>query len=371
MNEKDFDILLSKYINDDISEEELRRFLEVMEEWDSEVLSHKFELAIQAKLEHKVHPPKQNILRSSKIYWIAASLTLFISTVLYFYQTTHSKSSENYNASQDYSDILIDDSSILIKNSSGQQVQINDSVSNYELDNIKINKSSNGSLSYTFTSDNDNIKNEELSIVVPKGKSTYLAMTDGTKVWLNSNSSLTFKPMFEKSSRPVTLVGEGYFEVKSDKSKPFLVNTKTMGVKVLGTSFNVSTYEGLSSHVSLLEGKVEVASGDTKEILRPNQQFLINKAGGYKVSNVDMQDVLAWKNGYFVFERLKLNEVLVYLSNWYNIDNIKVTKWSEDTFTGAFKKDRSLKNILDQLESISSYQFKITNQVLEITMKNQ
>ncbi|MFZ4861068.1 FecR family protein [Sphingobacterium sp. Mn56C] len=160
-----------------------------------------------------------------------------------------------------------------------------------------------------------------LTLTTPKGGQYQLILSDGTKVWVNADSKLRYPKTFTGSSRVVELDGEAYFEVAKNKMNPFIVKTKNETVEVLGTHFNVNAYgNNRDSKVSLVEGKVQVSiPHGAKMVLNPGQQSVV-KGGAMHVQAVNVDEIMAWKNGEFVFNNEPLATALQQLERWYDID---------------------------------------------------
>lgn len=162
---------------------------------------------------------------------------------------------------------------------------------------------------------------ERNELVVPFGRRASLVLPDGTKIWVNSGSTLSFPESFASDKREITVVGEAYIEVVKDASRPFIVKTTHMDVRVLGTKFNVSAYAVDSAQsVVLVEGKVRVNTEGREEnatTLKPNQRFLV-KSGHTEVDEVNSYDYTSWKDGIFQFRGETLDEIARRLSRYYN-----------------------------------------------------
>ena len=374
MNEEEFEDLLTRYLNDTISEEELDVFLNYISTLDNAIIVEKIDkILAEENLDQiaKIKPlfkPKKKKIQRYLVYTVAASLALFIAFSLFIKQDLV-QDNFGLNASV-CSDILMGDSAIIVKTAEGEVSLLDEKDRIYHVGSLQISLDDNGQISYAFTGEQEGV-NEEITIHIPKGRTSYLQLSDSSKVWLNSNSTIKFKPFFNEEDRFVKLSGEAYFEVKHDKARPFIVHTSSHDIEVLGTSFNVSSYKGMTAHTTLLEGKVRVKQSTKESILKPLQQFSVNAKGETNVASVDVQGTMAWKEGLFVFDKMHLKDIILYLSNWYPIQNIEVEQWTEDIFTGAFKQERSLKSILDRLSKASSYQFQITDGTLEISVANK
>ena len=161
-------------------------------------------------------------------------------------------------------------------------------------------------------------------VIMGKDSKGSVILPDGTLVWLNANSRLTYPKHFSGGNRHVQLEGEGYFEVVHDKEAPFLVETDGMVVNVLGTHFNVKNYEDRKiAETTLLSGKVKAYLPASKQnlILKPNQRLACNrKTGGYKVADVDASDYIIWIGDKLVCTNEPLETILNKIKHWYNID---------------------------------------------------
>ena len=152
-----------------------------------------------------------------------------------------------------------------------------------------------------------------------------ITLSDGTQVWLNENSRLTYPTVFRGKDRCVTLQGEAYFQVTHDDHHPFIVKAGGMETRVLGTEFNVNTSDASHPHVTLVEGSVEVsaiANNMVKEqkVISPGEDATVDAHGDIKVEHVDTNDMVCWKDGIQLFDNASLREILIQLGSWYNAD---------------------------------------------------
>lgn len=194
---------------------------------------------------------------------------------------------------------------------------------------------------------------ETNTMTTPKGRQYSLVLADGTKVWLNAGSSITFPTSFRKDSREVAISGEVYFEVTKDPTKPFRVKVnEETAIEVLGTHFNVKAYGDESSiNTTLLEGSVRVRAFQRLQLLKPGQQSEIKpgeKTMG--VRNVDVEKVMAWKNGFFNFQDVPLPEVMKQLERWYDIEVVYEKGIPNIKFGGKVSNDVSLSGLLRSLQ---------------------
>ncbi|QNK63629.1 FecR domain-containing protein [Pedobacter sp. PAMC26386] len=230
-----------------------------------------------------------------------------------------------------------------------------------------------GQLVYRSTSKADLPLENPLAIhtvFTPRGGQYQIVLPDGTKVWLNSASSLEYPALFTANERRVELKGEAYFEVAKNAAKPFKVIVNSTTVKVLGTHFNVMAYaDDQVTKTTLLEGSVQLENGTKINTLKPGQQAIVNKDGDVRLITVDPEQAVAWKNGYFSFNRTSLKEIMKQLSRWYNVDVIYKGKVPiDEEFVGKIKRDAPLSKALDILQ-FSGLRFEITGHQLTITPK--
>lgn len=211
---------------------------------------------------------------------------------------------------------------------------------------------------------------EDYELNTPKGSTYQITLSDGTKVWLNADSKLSYPNYFTGDRRIVNLDGEAYFEVSKAK-KPFIVKTAQQEVEVLGTIFNINAYaEESQTSTTLLEGSVVVTHEATHEQrkLVPGQQALAT-ARKMRIQAKDVQDVVAWKSGKFSFEGKSFKQVMNELARWYDLKIVYNGDIPETTFFGDAYRSNNLGIVLGALQSAEiAYEMK-EDRVLVITGK--
>jgi len=193
------------------------------------------------------------------------------------------------------------------------------------------------------------------TISAPRGRQFQLVLPDGSRVWLNAASSLTYPTAFSGRERSVKISGEAYFEIARDEQRPFKVNIDNeTGIQVLGTRFNVHAYpEEASVKTTLLEGSVRMISGKHNALLAPGQAAQISGKAGQPIqiiNNTDPGKALAWKNGLFDFEDTSLEEVMRQLARWYDIEIVYETGIPPIVFGGKISRDMMLSDLLKVLD---------------------
>lgn len=201
-----------------------------------------------------------------------------------------------------------------------------------------------------------NTTNAEMqTLSIPRGKSFKVILSDDTEVWLNAESKLYYPSQFTGSERVVYLEGEAYFKVKEDKNRPFVVNSAQMRTKVLGTEFNVKSYADIPEHVTLVEGSVWVDNVSTNKgvNLSAGQNVSINSEGDFVLRDVDTYGITLWRDGYFYFNNISINDIVKDIGRWYNVD-ISFVNPSISDFHLHFTANRNagLEHVLNKLNTL-------------------
>ncbi|RZJ76387.1 MAG: FecR family protein, partial [Flavobacterium sp.] len=240
----------------------------------------------------------------------------------------------------------------------GNQISLNDKENGIlaSQSGVIITKNKDGQLQYQIKADAPAGIN---TISTPRGGQYQLILVDGTKVWLNAASSITFPTQFNGSERKVEIIGEAYFEVAKNAKKPFKVKSKNQIIEVLGTHFNVNTYDDeAADKTTLLEGSVSVnkiANGkvqtNTSKILKPGQQSTVSaNQSQILVATADEDEAIAWKNGYFKFNKADIQSIMRQVSRWYNVDVEFKGEMNKDLFVGKINRSEHVEEVLNILE---------------------
>src|SRR5690606_2332115 len=196
----------------------------------------------------------------------------------------------------------------------------------------------------------NNTNIEYSTIRTPKGGNYKIVLADGTQVWLNSSSSLKFPTVFDKAERIVELVGEAYFDVVSNKNRLFKVISDGQEINVLGTQFNVAAYlEDRNIKTTLIEGSVKVSTANHSLLIEPGEQSIITKEGFAEIVNVDVSNIVAWKDGFFAFDKLNVEEVMNQISRWYNVKVSFKNEVPKKQLIGKISKKENLSTVLQML----------------------
>ncbi|MEJ7691500.1 FecR domain-containing protein [Daejeonella sp.] len=296
---------------------------------------------------------------------IAASILLLLMSSLYFYshkELTHSIVPDKVASHSKPKDIPPGGLKAILTLADGRKIVLDDSRNGVLVNQngINVHQNSNGIIEYTLTNQSQNsplnaidkIKTVYNTIETPVGGKFQLNLADGSKVWLNSASSLRFPVIFTDDTREVELKGEAYFEVSKDIHKKFSVRSGNQSVEVLGTHFNINAYSDESAiTTTLIEGKVRVIELNTKEsqILKPGEQSKVDRSIRIQRTS-DTQIEVAWKDGYFYFDNAGIETVMRQLGRWYGITAKYEGRLPEHHFSGAISTNLTLLEVLEILE---------------------
>jgi len=310
------------------------------------------------------------------VWWasIAASILLIAGISVFFHlkkEKTKPLSAHNQKKHL-INDVAPGGDKALLTLADGSKIVLNDAkngvLANQGL--TTLNKAKNNQLIYE--ADAKSVKNAPVvynTISTPKGGQFQIVLSDGSRVWLNAASSITFPTVFSTAERRVTITGEVYFEVAKNKQLPFRVVAVKQTVEVLGTHFNINAYPDESAiKTTLIEGSVKVSSGGQSAILQPDQQANIAIDGSDLISikTVDPDNVLAWKNGNFEFEKEDLTAIMRQVARWYDV-NVKYDgRVPQKSFTGSISRSVNLSELLKMLK-YTGINFRINGQTVVVT----
>jgi len=386
MKEEDIKELLIRYNSGLCTEEEKA----VLESWYLQIKGRDFDLN-DKELELLKNSSWQNIvnqLRSQKnkrktFSWIpyAAVFLVIVSLSTSLFLLFNDKPYQDLTSVHENiieNDLIPGGNKATLTLADGNVISLNESANGIiaQVEGMKISKTSDGQIVYSITNRMSLKKEGESTIKynrisTPRGGQYQIVLPDGTKVWLNAASSLKYPEYFDGNGRNVELLGEAYFEVNSQKSTlgeniPFLVSTATQTLEVLGTHFNINSYEDEGAvRTTLLEGSVRVSSnsndrnktGEISLVLKPNQQSVLS-GKDFNVVNVNAEESVAWKNGYFSFEQASIETVMRQLSRWYDVEIVYNGNIPKGTFTGKVYRDMNISKVLEIL-AFAQVDFKI------------
>jgi transmembrane sensor len=284
---------------------------------------------------------------------IAASLIVIVSLALFFLTERGNKKPDTAKTSVASTDPQPGTDKAILTLSNGEKILLDSSAPSH-LNEGRITISE-GTVAYGGIAEEASQQN---TLSTPRGGQYKLVLPDGTKVWLNAESSVTYTTSFTGNERRVSLTGEGYFEVMKNKEKPFIVESSAGVVKVLGTHFNINSYGDENIGVTtLLEGSVEITKEGMKKVLKPGEQAKTDN-NTVVVEAVDTKLAVAWKDGEFVFNNTPVSAILRQLARWYDLQ-VEFRDPVEKHLNGTIKRDVPLSKVLHYLEETGEVHFKV------------
>ncbi len=308
-------------------------------------------------------PKKETKVRKLKSWLPHVAAVVVVSLVSYF--VLHQVSSDfDSNKTYNFAEVsTIGSKKAILTLEGGQKLKLEKNLTKVisEIDGTRINKDSTNSLTYN-NSQSHKTKLIYNRIDVPRGGEYNLILADGTRVWLNSQSSLRYPVQFMGKTRQVELTGEGYFEVAHNPKQAFIIKARDTEVKVLGTKFNVSTYDDEEFiATTLVEGSVELSSLGEKIRLKPGFQAVIKRGDDeFQIQAVNTDLYTSWMKGVFEFRNHSLEDICHQLSRWYSVEFFFVeNQYRQLRFTGAVKREKSIDFALEMIEKMANVKFAI------------
>lgn len=373
MDQKTFSILLDKYLRGSISPDEVNSLLDSLED---DAMRLQWEQAIGGMLEQTQAKAMTDILAAQtqqkkphhiKLYAIAATILALLATGILYFTRNHQQPPVQIATTHPPA-IAPGGNKAILTLADGSQITL-DSASNGAIahqGNVQVIKLNNGQLAYKADAAGTNELHYN-RLVTPRGGQFMIILPDGSKVWLNAATALRYPTAFRGHTREVELSGEAYFEIAPDAHQPFVVKVNNMAVKVLGTHFNIMGYADENSiQTTLLEGAVQVQHNTAGVRLQPGQQASLQGDNMTVKKDVDVDEIVAWKNGYFHFNHASLPGVMRQISRWYDVEVIYEANIPEREFGGKIERNSSLNDILKILE-LSNVHYKIKGRTIIIT----
>lgn len=341
-------------------------------EWNEELYGNKE--ALQATMRSVIHEKAGINNRLRRVMWMrwtvaAAAIIVVLATASFFLNSnsnpTSSAARVETQKERFKNDVMPGQVGAVLTLSNGKTIVL-DTANNGSLaeeNGTEIVKK-DGQVTYA----NQSGRSEALynTMTTPRGRQFKLVLADGSNVWLNAESSITFPTAFTGKERKVSITGEAYFEIAHNKQMPFIVEKGEMRVQVLGTHFNINSYEDENSiNVTLLEGSLKVAKGNNSSLIKPGQQAQLKNQEIKLINNADMNSVMAWKNGFFDFEGKDIGVLMRQLSRWYDIEVVNDTK-IDDLFFATIPRNTNLSDVLKALELTGKVKFEITGKTIHV-----
>jgi transmembrane sensor len=388
LDKKDFQKLLDKYIAGEASLEEEQRLLnfygsfQKQPQFDQDI--DQIGDNIFDRIQETINPVEDDQY-SYRFYYlksisIAAMILLAITTGIYFYSNREIAEPEHFAEIDVRNDIAPGYNKAILTLADGSKISLDDAANGLlaSQGNIAITKTENGQIVY----ENNNIDRTKFmanrsvtnTIQTPKGGKYQVRLPDGSKVWLNSASTLSYPTTFAGNERKVQLKGEAYFEISPNKNIPFRVQSGNQIVEVLGTHFNINSYDDEDYvKTTLLEGSVKVILNSKPNVisntrlLKPGEQSLTKSSrSDIRIENADTEKAIAWKNGYFKFRNTPIKEIMREIERWYDVELVYEGKMPTDEFTGFISNDVKISAVLKIMEESGGVKFTVKGKKLKV-----
>ncbi|WP_159634996.1 FecR family protein [Sphingobacterium composti Ten et al. 2007 non Yoo et al. 2007] len=387
MDYQRLNLLYQKYCTNSLNPEEFEEFIQLIEDVDEEYLlslsAENIENDSDRDFAHDnvfnrianqiddLEKQKKDLFnrKTRTLYYKAAASIAVLFVFSYFLYTYHDKYKDNHETEEVYKLISNNNSPTITNDNSNIEFADGKTL---DLDFLPNDSIYYKGISIVRAGENDLIINKEAGLVdfdmhtfhmfaAKKGSTLKLTLPDNSIVQLNSGSSIKISSSYGINNRNVMLKGEGYFEVAHNKQIPFVVEVKDAKINVLGTNFNLSGYDQ-DNHVkaTLISGSIAVNTISDKTVIKPGQQAIVNNQSTIHINNnVNLAQILAWREGVFRFQDESIEFIMSELSKWYNINDVQISNSIKDKFTGSIKRTKQLKDVLNALEEVSDLQFVI------------
>ncbi|MBC5621965.1 MULTISPECIES: FecR domain-containing protein [Butyricimonas] len=326
--------------------------------------------SVMKKIEAKV--VSRRVGRKLKIRWsysvAAAIAVLLCSVLLYRWLGTNQ---ENQVVPRDVRQ-NVNTSIAHLKLNTGEVVELEKYDGKFiREDSVQI-ANENATLRYTSTDSVAPEKVEFNTLVIPRGSEYNIVLADGTKVFLNAGSEISYPVVFAGDKREVKLKGEAYFEVRKDERRPFFVQAGDVQIQVLGTSFNVTAYPGRGRiETTLEEGKIQLTDGRESVEVSPGKQAIYDiEDGRFEVKQVDTKLYTAWKDGYYKFDQMTLEDIMETLALWYDLNVFYRNPGVKSLeFTGRLRRYDEVVSLFEKLEQTGLVVFEVNGKNVIIKEK--
>lgn len=373
--------IYKRYLEDNCTEEELKMLLQYFEVEDQpeklaalideallnmddsvvpepsyiEGMLERNQVSIYEKIEEQLKGKQSKIRRLLIIISAAASISV-VGFIAYFYLAQSSVSDnpssvlqvENIEPGVNRATLTFSDGQTVVLNENHEAIQVSDDQISY-VDGITLVGAK---------------EVQSLFVSTPRSGQYQVRLPDGSKVWLNSESQIEFPSAFITDERKVKVKGEAYFEIAKDPAKPFRVEVEDSEIEALGTAFNINThiYKGKVKTI-LTEGKIRVSSQGASRSILPGYE-VVSGQGGVEVAEADLEEAVAWKEGYFYFNSKRLSEVLDDIARWYDVEIDIRIPLSNKRYIGGIKKSESIHAVCTVLSGLTSNTIYVEGQKL-------
>lgn len=371
MDKKEFLKLVSKYNQGLATEEEIaflnaydglfdsqEDILDQLGPEDKSQLKASMHAHITGHMQTRIQ--QSNRARGWKKGWLVAAVALVSCTVGYvLYKSSYRDDALKTVVTSQKTELISPGSNqAILTLSNGDQIALNDRANGvvHKDSGLLITKNDDGQLQYEMAA---TAKVAINTLTTPRGGQYQLILSDGTKVWLNADSKIIYPTQFGSDERKVEVLGEAYFEVAKNPGRPFKVVSKNQVIEVLGTHFNVNNYQDEAiAKTTLLEGSVKISSvvngvvdRSSSKILQPGEQASLQSGrAGITVTNSDLESAIAWKNGYFRFNRTDMQSMMRQVARWYDVEVEYRGEINDDLFGGSLRRSDNIQEVIRILQ---------------------
>lgn len=380
ISEEEFTILYKKYLVGQCTPDELK----LLDEYRDELKLTDFDYEDDQINQQEVHDRIWNQLSESRkipsknkfprIGWLQVAATILVTLSVGLWIAKSHRKNAQQEAFAKIDKVTPGGNKAFLTMADGSKITLTDA-KNGQLATqagIRIRKTKDGMLVYQFDKV-DNAQSDDTAgalntITTPRGGQYQIVLSDGTKVWLNSATSLRFPVTFTGAQRNVELNGEAYFEVAKNKDKPFIVQANGTTTQVLGTHFNVNAYnDNPQVTTTLLEGSVRLQKGRATAMLIPGEQGTVLNTGiSIVVKKADIEGTMAWKNGYFIFHDENIMNIMKQVSRWYDVDVEYKGDVKDREFGGTVSRYKNITELLNNMELTQAIHYKLDGRRLYI-----
>lgn len=371
MTQAEYLSLYEKYIAGEATPDEVKKVLSYKDEFEMYVTVKEDEADKYSETKKRIlnrldkSTGQVKLVKLQRIKWWSSAAAIFILGIagLLFLKNNQSvKSLKNNKPAIAAQDVAPGSNKAILTLANGKVILLNN-VANGVISkqtNLTIKKQKDGIVEY-LAAENKDKSPVTNSISTPRGGQYQLVLSDGTKVWLNAASSLKFPSSFVGRNRTVELTGEAYFEVAKNKEMPFIVKFNDANIEVLGTHFDIKAYHDEETKATLAEGSIKISKNNQQKILVPGQQVVVSKEeGNLEVSQANMEEALAWRNGYFIFHDASIENIMKTAARWYDVDvtyDADIIKSKK--FGGRVSRYKNISELLKNMELTGTIHFKV------------
>ncbi|MCZ4221957.1 FecR family protein [Pedobacter rhodius] len=383
MTEEQYLLLCEKYFRGECSPEELAKIASYQKRQGLNNIS--FEQQNQAEVRdalfNRVHDSiAQNVSKPvwfrSAAFKVAASLAAAL--IVFFYFAIRPAKDKVKPAvakviKNQINDIPPGSANAILTLANGKSIKLNDQQNGLisQQEHAAISKSGTGII---LTAKNTDANESNLAfnkISVPRAGKYNITLSDGTKIWLNASSSLSFPTVFSGQERKVRLTGEAYFEVAKNKKMPFIIDVNgKQEVEVLGTHFNITAFDDDKDiTTALLEGSVRVHAKTKQVLIKPGEMVVNNLKDNLSIRKADLDEIMAWKNDMFVFSNENITSVMKKIARWYDVEVSYKGDMANMNIDGNYSRAKGLKSLLKNIELLDKVDFQVKERRVTVIAK--